>query len=100
MAMGWRREEIARRSGVSASAIRTTGTKVLASTAERVRVAFTAMRLTPGDSAITQERAKQLGYAPWSAWPGGSIDVESAVPDWGFVEDRQWREAIRDRYER
>lgn len=100
MAMGWKREEIARRADVSVCALRTTKKLILRATAERVRVAFDGMRLTLGDNDITRERAKRLGYAPWAAWPGRSIDEEDAVPDWGFVEDVKWREAIRKRYEK
>lgn len=99
MAMGWRREEIARRAQVSVHALRTTKRSVLRSTSDRVHVTFKSMRLTLGDSPITQERARRLGYAPWAAWPGRSIDDEGAVPDWDFVEDLEWREAIRRRYE-
>lgn len=98
MTMGWTREEIAHRAQVSTHALRTTKRFVLRSTSERVRKAFEGMRLTLGDSLITRERAKRLGYAPWAAWPGRSIDVEDAVPEWGFVEDAAWREAIRRRY--
>lgn len=100
MSMGWKREEIARRGQVSVHALRTTKRFVLRSTAERVFATFDSMRLSPGDSDITRERAKRLGYAPWSAWPGWSIDREDAVPDWGFLDDVEWREAIRERYEK
>lgn len=100
MVLGWTREEITRRSGVSVAAIRTTRKRVLPTTAQGVHEAFLRMRFSLGDSPATRERAKQMGFAPWSAWPDGSIDIESAVPDWAFVQDRRWRKAIRERYEK
>lgn len=99
MAMGWSREEIAKRAGVGAAVLRTKRSHVALSTAKAVEKAFAEMRLTPGGSEITRRRARRYGFAPWSAWPGGTIDVASAVPDWEFVEDAVWREAIRERYE-
>lgn len=99
MVMGWRREDIAQRGQVSLHAIRTPKKFVLRPTAERVFEAFDSMRLTPGGSDITRRQARRLGYAPWVAWPGQSIDKEDAVPDWKFLDDTDWREAIRKRYE-
>lgn len=69
-------------------------------TAERVRKAFASMRIMSGDSVVTMKTAKRLGYAPWSAWSDGSMDTESAVPDYEFVDDPQWRDAIRRRWEK
>lgn len=99
MAQGWTRDDIARRSGVSVSALRTSKPRILHETAQGIHGAYLRMRMTPGGSDITRERSQRLGYAPWSAWPNGSIDVESAVPDWGFMDDVEWREAVRRRYE-
>lgn len=99
MAMGWGREEIAKRAGVGTKVVRTTSPRVALSVSDAVSAAYDSMRLTPGGSEITSRRARQYGFAPWSAWPNGSIDVEGAVPDWDFVDDKEWREAIRARYE-
>lgn len=99
MSMGWDREEIANQAGASQGTIRTRKQKVARSTAQSVAETFERLRFTLGGNDTTRRRAKRLGYAPWSAWPNGSMDVEGAVPDWKFVEDKQWGEAIRERYE-
>lgn len=99
MTMGWSRDEIARRAGVSRAAIRTRKTRVSASTARAVSAAFESMRFSTGNNEITRQRARQYGFAPWSAWPNGSIDVASAVPDWKYMDDKEWGERIRVRYE-
>lgn len=98
MVMGWSREEIARRSEVPISTLRTAKPRVLVSTLKSVKGAYEGMRFTPGGNEVTEHRAKRMGYAPWSAWPGGSIDVEDAVPDWNFIQDVSWRRAIKGRY--
>ena len=99
MAMGWSCNEIARRSDVSVSSLRTSKPRIMHETALKIQDAYFHMRMTPGDSDITRERSQRLGYAPWSAWPNRSMEVESAVPDWGFMDNAEWREAIRLRYE-
>lgn len=99
MAMGWDRKEIAQRAGVTPEIIRTTKKRVAKQTATAVAAAYERMRFSLGGNDITRRRAKRLGYAPWSAWPNGTIDVANAVPDWGFVDDEEWREAIRERYQ-
>lgn len=63
-----------------------------------LEVAYEDLRLRTGRSEITAANARRSGYAPWAAWPQWSIDRREAVPDWSFVEDSQWREAIRERY--
>lgn len=100
MAMGWSRSDIAERAGVSLGAIRTAKPRVHATTSRAVHAAFETMRFSTGTNAITQKRARQLGYAPWSAWPDGGMDDEDAVPEWRFVADDEWRKAIRERYKR
>lgn len=100
MSMGWTQEEIAQRAQVSVKVFRAAKKSVFHSTARRVFAAFEGMRLSPGGSDVTREYARRLGYAPWSAWPGDSIDREDAIPDWRFLDDVEWREAIRERYEK
>lgn len=92
MVQGWTRDEIAQRAGLSAGVIQNRSARkhVTVATAERVRKAFASMRIMSGDSVVTMKTAKRLGYAPWSAWSDGSMDVGSAVPDYGFVDDPQW----------
>lgn len=99
MVMGWSRGDIIERAGVSMGAIRTVKPRVHATTSRAVHAAFETMRFTIGTNAITQRRARQLGYAPWSIWPeSGGIDAEDAVPEWKFVADPEWGKAIRERY--
>ena len=99
MTLGWGGEEIARRAGVTLGVIRTPKKRVAKETATAVSAAYERMRFSLGGNEITRRRAKRLGYAPWSAWPNGTIDVACAVPDWSFVDDKEWSEAIRRRYE-
>lgn len=100
MVLGWSLDEIGRRAGVSRTALRTSNERVQASTAQAVRNTYEQLRFRHGPSDLTRLRAKQLGYAPWGAWPDGAMEDERGVPQWMGVEDRVWRSAIRERYGR
>lgn len=98
LAMGWTRREIEEFSGLSSNVLRTRRATVSHASAQRVRATFEALRLTPGGNVGVQVRARRRGYAPWSAWTPETIDDPGALPDWEFVSDPVWREAIRARH--
>lgn len=98
LALGWTRRELEEFSGLSLNVLRTRRATVSYASAQRVRAVFEALRMTPGGNAGVRVRARRWGYAPWSAWTPETIDDPGAVPEWGFVSDPVWREAIRARY--
>jgi len=84
LALGWPREEIARRLGVRLSRIASMrasrGMMVFASTARRVSEVYDQLADRPGPNRITAGKARGAGYALPIAWDDDTIDNPAAKP--------------------
>lgn len=98
MAQGWSTPNLRAISGITQMSLRPQRDHVLLSSFERVQTLFESLRYKTGPNEATIRRAKALGYAPWAAWNGDSIDDPDATPDLEFVSCPEWRESIRARY--
>lgn len=72
--LGWSRAELARRAGLAPGALRITGRRVHATTAEVVGQLYDALCMRPGPSPRAAARAHRQGCAPPLAWEGRDID--------------------------
>lgn len=65
----------------------------------RVAKAYETLRYTEGPSRTAQERARNRGCAPWSAWVPSVKDPNARI-DLSLMTPSSWRDAIEDRLEK
>lgn len=84
-ALGWARQALADRLGVTARAVNyfLKAERVNASTALRVREVYDELWLTPGTSARARADAQRAGWASPLAWDDDEIDDPDASPRLG-----------------
>lgn len=97
--IGWSREEIAARAGVTATTLRPNHLRVgvYAQTAEDVAALYKTARHQPREgrrAASVVRWARSLGYVPSWAWDPSKIDNPHAKPDLDMIEDPAWKAAI------
>ena len=102
-AIGWTRKEVARRAGLSDSALHPSklGKNVWQSTDRAVARVYDQLRQRPRlDTRGDQARAvaRRLGFAPPWTWPKTTIGDVRARPIFSEVENAEWRRAIERRY--